>query len=323
MNVLQSYVSTVGGGHMDMYQLRVWMKIVERAQEVMTSSLACKYQYSDEDVHEEHMRFFVQLKDLLSPGDRHYDRVKDALKALSAHQIEHYDSSSRTWRSSTLIYDCLIEEGTGCVTWYVSRWVFEYILTFTQGFCRYHLETAMSMRSANCIILYMLTCNLQHAVTYNISVLKAITGDSDKYKNNSDYVKNVIAKVSDELESMKVNGYTYNIIKKGCRIDCIEIKPVKRQSEELASLTAQISINNLCDYSLKTYLVNQCFFSVRELSAHKDLLYNFGKMPGWQEALLSIVERQRKKRAGKGYIINGIRSVLREQLPIKYEEVAE
>lgn len=312
MNVVQSYVSTIGGGHMGLYECRIWMCIVERAQDIVSGQMACKYKYSADDVLPEHLQFELLASKVLQDGSKHYELVKDAIRSLSAHQIEHYESSSRTWMSSPLIYNSSIEVGTGLVKFCVAKWVYEYILTFSRGFCRYHLESAMRLKTSNCIILYMLTCNLEYPVLYDITILKAITGDSDKYTNNHDYIKRVIAAVSTELAKLGVNGYSYDIVKVGCKIRQVRIIPVKRQDLDKQTVLAQVPLGTVCDYGLKTYLVNQCGFSVKELGAHKDLLKRFGEVDGWQQRLLDIVERQRKKRAGKGYIINAIKSVLSE-----------
>ncbi len=297
---------------MGLYELRIWIKIVERANQVLDGRLACKYTYTDTDVLDEHLLFDIDSCDVMDDKSNHYELVKDAVRKLSTHLIEHYDKSNRIWMSSPLIYDSCIILGTGRITFHVARWVFEYILNFSRGFCRYYLESAMKLKRSNTIIMYMLTCNLSQTISYNIDVLKAITGDSDKYKNNHDYIKKVINVACDELQAENLNGYTYNVIKRGCKIVSIEFKPVRRQVEETAQVTARLPLSSICDYALKTYLVNQCDFSIRELGAHKDLLNKYSKLPGWQEDLLAIVERQRKRRAGKGYIINAIKSIVSE-----------
>lgn len=314
MNVVQSYISTIGGGHMSLYEIRVWLKIVERANLVLDGRLACKYTYSDGDVLDEHLVIEFACKEVMDASSNHYDLVKDAVRNLSSHLVEHYDRSSRTWLHSPLICESKIAERSGRITIHVARWVFEYILNFSRGFCKYYLESALQLKRANSIIMYMLTCNLQQTISYNIDVLKAITGDSDKYQNNHDYLKKVIQVACDDLAANNLNGYTYEVIKRGCKIICLEFRPVKRQKQETSELTAQLPLTSVCDYALKSYLVNQCGFSAKELGAHKDLLNQFGRLPGWQEDLLAIVERQRKKRAGKGYIINAIKSILTETI---------
>lgn len=323
MNVIQSYVSAIGGGHMSLYEVRVWLQIVRRAQDILQGRRASTYVYSDADVRAEHLTIEIEFRDVLPKGSKHYEMVKDAIRGLSSHLVEHYSSSTKRWCNSPLVYNSSIETGTGHITICVARWVYEYILDFAHGYRRYYLESAMRLRKANSIVMYMLTCHLQHPITYRIDILKGITGDADNYVNNGDYVRKVIGSSASELERMGVNGYSYNIIKTGCKVAAVCLSPIKREIVPADDLTAQLPLSAVCDYGLKTYLVQQVGFTIRELGAHKDLLHNFGKMPGWQDKLVEIIERQRSRRAGKGYIINGMRSALKETLPLQYEQLQE
>ena len=171
------------------------------------------------------------------------------------------------------------------------------------------MEKSLQLSSSYAIRLYMLTCSASRPFTFNVDVLRKWLGCQDKYPNTSDFVKRVITASEQELQKHGFNGFHAEVNKNGKSIDSIMFIPVKRGvqiSEKEAE--AKVSASVLVPPLLTSTLVQMCQFSYREISANKGTLYQFSKLPGFDEKLLSIIERFRKKRASKGYIIRAMQS---------------
>lgn len=312
MNVYQSYMSTVLKARLSLYECRLLLKIIERAQDAIKSQRISKYIDSPVDIDGINLLLHVEIKDLLSDGSNHYKDVRQAAKSLESKIIEHYDRSTRKWYSTPLIYNVVLSEMSGIIKFSCAKWLMEYILDFSQGFTEYNLRAAMSLSSSYSIRFYMIFASMTRPVKYNIELLKTIMGVTDKYKQSRDFIKRVIEPAAQELEKEKLNGFKINVIKDGRKITQIEFVPVKRQAKSESELTAMSALGTWCSPMLKSYLVNRCDFSSRELSAHKSMLLKFSKLPIWQDEICKIIENQRKKRASKGYVINAMRSVIKE-----------
>ena len=319
MNVYQSYMSTVLKARLNLYECRLLLKIIERGQDAIKSQRISMLIDKKVDIEGLNLSLHVEIKELLGDSNKHYKEVRDAAVSLETKIIEHYDRNTRKWYSTPLIYNVILTEGSGIIRFSCARWLMEYILDFSQGFTEYNFVSAMRLSTSYSIRFYMIFASLSRPVQYNVDLLKTIMGVEDKYKQTRDFIKRVLEPAAQELEKEKLNGFTIKPIKDKGKITKIEFVPVKRQQKSESELTAMASLSAWCTPILKSYLVNRCDFSSRELSAHKTLLMRFGNLPIWQEMIEQIIERQRRKRAGKGYVISGMRNVLKDWDSGKYK----
>lgn len=94
----------------------------------------------------------------------------------------------------------------------------------------------------------------------------------------------------------------------------ITIIPIKRAKISAAAANAKMPLSQAGHPDLRQYLYTQCSFTTKDLCTIKDVLFNFSRIPNFRQIIYSIVEKARKKRAGKGYIINAMRSEISEKL---------
>lgn len=312
MQVSQSYLSCIMQGKLSVYALRLFLQIVRQANEVLEGTLSKQYLQQQADWKSVSCRFAVPILDVLTEGSQHYEEVKAAAVELEKKVVSYYEPSRKAWLSSPIIYNVCIKDGAGIIEFQAAEWIVKLILNFAQGFSHYQFSNAMSLQSSYSLRMYMLTASMSRPVTYKIDFLRKMLGVDDKYQQTRDFLKRCILPAAADLESRKYNGYTVTVQKNRNKLDSVLLTPVKREPTSLEALTAKAGLSAWCDDSLKMYLIQQCDFSARELSANKATLMAFTKLPNWQTIAVAIVDRQRRKRAPKGYVIGAFKSAVKQ-----------
>lgn len=312
MKVYQSYLSAILKGKFSLYEMRLLLEIVRSLQPLMQGVKVHSMISNPICIDGVNLNLSVQIRSVLSDGSKHYDEIKAAARSLESKIVEHYDANTKKWLSSPMIYNVCLDAGTGVIKFSAAKWLMEYIVDMCKGFTVYDFASAMRLSSSYATRLYMIFGSLSRPVSFRIDLLKSILGVEDKYSQTRDFLKRVIDPAIKELEQSKLNGITYSTVYEGRKIVSLQLKPIRRQEQSETELTAMASLSAWCGPVLKSILITRCDFTSKELSAHKSLLMSFGKIPYWQDALMSIIERQRKKRASKGYVIQAMRAVVKE-----------
>ena len=251
---------------------------------------------------------------------------------MSNKTVEYYDRKNGKWTKNTapdgkggvryythLIDNIRYPEGNGLIKFTCATWLLQYILDFVNGnFTMYDLATALSLPSAYCVRMYWLTCSMTKPIPYPIQMLREMLGVGDKYPRPKDFIRRVIAPPAKIFEQRGLNGYVYKAIHKHedsrtSKITAILLIPVKRQEQSTKQLAAKLPANSWIPSELRQY-----FFRQRSNSRPKILqklktdLFEFTNIPKWRDLIVHITNNAAKVRAGKGYIINGIRSEIRK-----------
>lgn len=317
MNVVQSYLTTIMHGDFSLYEVRIFLRIVEQANHIIkkeTLSSMLGKSFCADGIN---CNLAVPIRSVLQDNSQHYDEVKKALSNMLDKKVEYYDTNVREWRKATLINNIRVADGSGMIKFVVPKWLLELILNFVKyNFSEYDLQAALSLPTAYAVRLYWLTCSMTKPVPYSIDFLKDMLGVSDRYKMTKDFIKRCIEPPRKILEDRKLNGFTFEKQFTGNKCTSLLFKPVKRQIESPDALTARAALGAWCDPALRQYLTTQANMRVSELSSHKNELYNFGKLQGWQDKIVRIVNRARKGRKSKGYIFSAIRKEVESANPI-------
>lgn len=318
MNVVQSFYSVVVKNKLSLYEVRILLSIVERCNCVMRGQTASRHIADVLTSDGINYNFAIPVRELLSEKTHNYDLVKSAAIGLMSKIINHDNEKLKRWSSTPIIYNVVCEEGTGVLKFSASKWFCDLILDFSKGFSRYNLSCAMRLQSPYSARMYMLVSSMSQSMVLTISYLKSLFGvdgvnestGKPYYAQTRDFIKRCVDVAKQELDAEGLNSYKYEELREGSKITALKIIPIKNESQSKSELAAQAGLSSWCNPALKSYLITQCGFSARELGAHKMALYEFGKRVCWQDEILAITERQRRKRAGKGYIINGIKSII-------------
>ena len=313
MEQRQSYLSTVVKGDMNLYEVRIFMLIVEQAQAVIEGEklkdIIGKAFCSDRL----NINFSVQMRRLVA-NRHHYDVVLDACEKLSKRFIKIRDEQGKRRLMSPFLYNIILEEGTGILRFSVAHWLIDYILDFTRGVCRYDLEVALSFRSPFVARLYMLCAGQSRKFAVSIDFLKQFLGVEDKYKQTAMFLKRCIDPAVKEIEKKNVSGFTYETVtgQRG-KVEKLILIPVKRGQEAERRRLGQGSLSVFAPSVMTQYLAMTCGFSNRELTANKEVLGELAKKENWQEILARIVKFARAKENPKRYIIGTLKKELQKK----------
>lgn len=313
MNVVQSYLTTIMRGDFTLYETRIFMKIVELANQTLKGAKASSYLRKVVCTDGINCNLVIPVRDIMTENSQAYNRVREALEHLMHKEVKLYIPELKEWRATTLLNNIRMTEHDGLIKFVVPKWLLEYIMNFIEGnFSLYDLQVAITLPSAYAVRLYWLTCSMKDTTDFSIIMLKSMLGADEKYKQTKDFIRRCIEPAQKALATRNVNGFTYTKVFKGNKVTALRFKPVKRQKIEPSQLVAQASLSAWCHPLLRQYLTQQCGFKLSELRPHKDLLMKFGNVPDWQTQIVKITNRARKTRKGKGYIINGMRLAVKE-----------
>ena len=313
MEQKQSYLSTVVKGDMNLYEVRIFMLIVEQAQTVIEGeklkSIVGKAFCSDRF----NINFAVQMNRLVA-NRHHYQVVLDACERLSKRFVKIRDEQGERLLMTPYLYNIVLEEGSGILRFSVAHWLVDYILDFTRGVCRYDLQVALSFRSAYVARLYMLCAGQTRKFIVTVSFLKTFLGVEEKYKQTAMFLHRCIDPAVKEIEKKNVSGFRYETItgQRG-KVEKIVIIPVKRGEEKERRILGQGSLSVFAPGILVKYLSMSCGFSNRELSANKEVLGELAKKENWQEIITRIVKFARAKDNPKRYIIGSLKKELKKK----------
>lgn len=313
MNVIQSYFTTIMRGDFSVYEIRIFIKIVECANGVLKginySNLIGKAVCADGL----NCNLSVPIRSILPENSNDYEQVKMALKRLASKHIEFYSAEKKTWYYTPFISNVRVADGDGMIKFTVAKWLIEYIINFVNcNYNEYNMEMALSLTSAYAVRMYWLTCNMDHELTYSIDMLREMLGVGSKYKATKDFIKRCIKPSADMLAARKLNGFSFATVMKKGKTVAITLHPIRREEIGKKSVTARANVKTWCAPQLYQYLTQQVLMTSRELSAHKDVLFEFSRLENWQDTLIKISRRAQKIRAGKGYYFAAMKSAVDE-----------
>lgn len=306
MEIVQSFIYSVSRVELSLYEQRILLKVVEFAQAQLKGRLIKNSLFRMEHTLD-NVRIEIPVKYILSEGSKHYEDVREAAIKLMGRRFEYWDTNSGAWYSSPLIYNVAYVEGGGLLSFYVSKMLFDVILDFTKGFCRYDLETALSLPSPYAVRLYALVASQSRPIVYTIGQLKKMFGVENKYQQTRDFLIKVIDSAKKVLDDAQCNSFTYSKIKSGKKVEAICIAPLKRRQLSTQELAAKVSLSRLVNNEILVVLISYMGFTTKEISAHKVLLNEFCKIPYAVDTIYNIERRFRNKKKTKGYVIAAIR----------------
>lgn len=309
MELKQSFLVTVARTSMTVYEARILMKIVEYGQSRIKGKFLqrnLRPLYSDcEDVE-----ITVPIKYLLSDGSNHYEDVREAAIRMSKRVMRFWNTEKNVWSASPIIYKIRYAVRSGLLKFTVYGYFFDALYDFTKGFSRYDLENAMSFTSVFSVRIYMLMNGQHNAIGYKIDYLKKMFGVDDKYKQNRDFIIRCIEPAINEISEKTSLQLRFVKKKEGRKVtELVFVPTYKANVEQNLSDTAR-EIRRIAGTEINLALTSHAGFTYRELAAHKELLTKLSESPIGLQIVYDIVQRARKSRKQKGWIINALRSEL-------------
>lgn len=311
MDLIQSFVYSASRAKLSVYEQRIMMKISEHAQSIV-KGVVIKDNLNQWQHDFENVFFSIKARDLMTENSQHYEYVYQAVRDLQKRQVEFLSSDGKTWFCTPILYNAKVVKGSGAIQFYVSRTVFDVILDFSKGFRKYDLEIAFSIQSPFAARMYVLMNGSKRPLTIKIEDLKKMFGVSGKYGQTADFIKKVIVPARDYLDSLNCNSFTYSRQFSGKKVTALTFFPVVRTDESKKSQMAKTAVRFILPKELAILLIQWAGFTVKELSAHKQLLDDFAHLPGCYQILQEIINRAKNRGKEKGYIIAALRSEIEE-----------
>lgn len=311
MQLIQSFIYSLTRVRLSLYEQRILLKVVEHAQ-IRLKGMLIK-DHLERLTHDfDNVQIIVPIKELLDDGNQHYRHVHDAAMALMRREFQFYNSESRTWFATPVIYNVEHRDKSGLIKFYVSRVLFDIILDFTKGYRQYDLKTALSIPSPYASRLYSLMCGQDKPLRMGIKALKEMFGVVEKYSQTADFIKKVIEPSKRLLDAQGCTSFTYARVKEGQKVVALLFYPVKRDEPSKRQQVAKQSVGWYLSKEVRFWLMAKAHFTLRELGAHKELLEEFCRMPDAVATIMAIYERFLSGGKSKGYIIAAMRSSVAE-----------
>lgn len=309
MDIKQSFVLAISRVKLTLYEQRILIKVIEYGQQRL-KGLWLRQNLRKLEHDYDNVRITIPVKYVLSDGSQHYEHVYDAARSLNTRIFEFEDDEKKTWHVTSLIYNVSLKRRSGLLTFYVSRVFFDVLYDFSRGYCQYDLETVLSLPSPAAIRFYVLLNGQHNTIYYGVNTLKAMFGVADKYAQTADFIKKIVDPAKKALDEAGCNTFTYERIKQGQKVVQLAFTPVRKQEQAQAALLARIPVSMLLPADIQKILTLEAGFTLKELQAHKALWDKLSKHPNAVDVLDVILERTRRLRKEKGYIINALRSEL-------------
>ena len=167
----------------------------------------------------------MPLSAFLKDGDdQNYTAVKNALKGLRNKTIEYEDVEKGTWKLIGLI-ELPKYNKRGYVEFQIHPEIYEAILSFSKGFKKYELKTAMSFDSVYSMRFYEIVSGQKTPLTYTIDNLRVMLHLEGKYKQTRDFLKRTVLKAKEELDAKSPYSFDYTLKKVGAKIHSITLIP--------------------------------------------------------------------------------------------------
>lgn len=315
-DVVQSYVFTTARYDFSIHEKRIMYRIIEVMQSYV-NGLKLSYDYTiHEDMFTYNRVFTIPIFVLANDGNyTNYEYIKRALYGLRNKTFEYEDSNH--WGVYGIIEMPKIKRYSDLVEFTITPLLWNAFLNFSKGFRKYELMTAINLRSVYSMRFYELLSGKKQPITYTINDLRDMFFLGDKYQRINSFISRVIDSAKNELDSVSPYSFTYKVNKLGRSYHSITFYPVyipsnRDESLESQDLSKKVSLSWDLDTNVINYLKNSFGFTSSEIKQHIDLFKRASSLiPDFIGFLSNVGPRANRVKSPKGYIINSIRSEIK------------
>lgn len=326
--IIQSMIFSRLRGQLNVYELRLLMRVVEFAQiEIQGLDISRNMGPNEHDLTGKVVE--IPLMSVLSGSSHHYDRVLEAAKSMMKKLVEHYEPNGGSWKAACLVSAAESTKGEGCVRLYIQPWVWNAILDFTKGFVKFDLARALSLSSAHAVRLYFLMSNQQQPICYSFNELRKLFGLEGLYARGNDFVRKVLLPAKRELDAKSPWSCDIRPIKDGRKLETCMFYPYEQRdkySQGVPERTIAAKYPAVWStHALYTYMRYNLEFSPVELARNSALLVdavNYLENPVGVIADMAYRARLREQFPGKGWFINGLKAEIDKVKPEVQAEFA-
>lgn len=335
-DVYTSYLFTMAKYDFSIYEKRIVYRLIDLAQKEI-EGLLIKDNLRKVHKRERARTVTMPIADILKDEkDENYTMAKKAFKSLATKGLEYEDEN--IWVFINIIAAPKFDKKLGAATFDVYDEIWQCLLNFSKGFRKYELNTIMAFKSVYAMRMYELISGQKTPLTFTNETFESLC-DRFKLPKSMRATQAFEVKVLDvakaELDESAPWSFTYKretirsrgrngekVI--GYTFYSIEIPQNRDQNLEKARLASKVG-NIAGRYGmLEQEVSNMLFhlgFTKMEINANKNktLFVDAQKQLG-SDGMIDALEKIRQsalrnKSVGnlKGYIISGLKTMLKEQ----------
>lgn len=320
-NIIQSYLFSRLRASLNVYELRLLMRVVEFAQCEIQGLIIAENKGPVE--HSLTGRVVeIPLSSVLMSGSHHYDRVQAAARSLMKKIVEHIDLNAGKWTAATLVSAAESYKGEGTVKLYIQPWVWDCILDFTRGFVKFDLGAALKLSSPYAVRLLFLMSYQKQPICYSFNELRRLFGVEELYAKNNDFVRRVLLPAKQELDAKSPWSCDIRPMREGRKLTTCMFYPYEQRdkySPEVFEKGEQAKYPSVWAYhGVYQYMRYNLEFSPVELGRNKLLIHQYSEFVPDALSLLADMTyraRMRENMPGKGWFIEAMRSELEKHRP--------
>lgn len=320
-DLIQSYVLSTAKYDFSAYEKRILYRLVELCQKALEGQKIDKYFVLQPELFEGLRKVTIPISYFFKDDkDENYSAVKKALKALRNKTFEY--ETKDTWKLIGLIEMPRFTKDNkdipkGYAQFHIHEEVFEAILSFSKGFRKFELKTAMAFESVYSMRFYEILSGQKSPITFTIDQLRERFQLQDKYKQNRDFLKRTVERAKKELDEKSPYTFSFKLNKQGRRIHSITLipkyQPQHRDQElEDKELRKRISPRwELTEVELH-YLENQYGFSPDGIKNNMKL-FSALKVKGLSlvDEFVEILPKAKLANSPQGYLIGVLKRKLK------------
>lgn len=316
-HVIQSYIFSNARSRFNIVQMRILCRLVEFAQ-CELEGLLIRDNMTKIAHNLRHIDMELPTASVLPAGSKHYEQVRRACLEMMSKKCELYDSESKKWKASPLIYNVELDARDGVLRFSVADFVWDAMLDFTHGFRKYELSTVLSLHSAHSMKMYTLLSGQKYPIEYTIDNLREMFGVGDKYAQPTDFIKKIIKPCQEELNKTCPTSFDFKAVKTGRKITSILFMPFEQKEKKDAALEtkrlqSQVSFSLFYSH-VYNYLRYHMEMQPREIKSNQKLFEDATKeLPDILGLLVDLQGRRRTENGGYkgvGWVINAVRAEL-------------
>lgn len=229
--VVQSYIATTAMYDFNVYEKRVLYNLVKLAQSQIEGIRLADNLYKIDHEYGDLIRVELPISDfLVNRSDKHHARVKNALQSLHRKTFSYRDA--KVWECFSIIANPKIELRSSLVSFYVNTKVWDVLLDFSKGFCRYDLDVAFALESPYSMRFYEMLCGQESPINLPVEAIRKEFRLEDKYPMTKDFIRRVIFSAQQELNEKSPVTFTFLPVKCGRKISQIVFYPVRQPGKE-------------------------------------------------------------------------------------------
>lgn len=312
IDIIQSYILTTAKYDFSVYEKRILYRVVQTIQRHLNGQkLNSNFKIQEELFGTE---FTMPISAFLKDNeDKNYPRIKKAFESLQQKFIKYEDDE--IWFSAGIIGGVTLEKRADTIEFFIDKRIYKPLLSFSKGFRKLQLQTAMQCDSVYAMRFYELISGQKTPLTYSIENLKEMFQISDKYERVNDFRKYVLDIAKRELDKCSPYTFDYKMNKTGRAFTSVTFFP-KYQAQfrdidlESKDLKKQITLSWDLPKEIIDYLKHNYKFTNDGIKNNIDLLKKANGELDLIQFLASIKGRVRESNNPQGYVIGAIKKML-------------